>query len=518
MDEAIDIIQTGGVVQKIQTLLVILLSSMNMIIIIFLPYLTKKPAFLCSPKNDYNPSYTYCTESFFCDNQLLYNYKINENKTIFNWSYQFSFFCDRDYFPTIIIYTYFIGGIVSSIFCSYIGDKYGRERMYKYLSLLTFISHLCFLINFNEYFLVFTCFLMGISTFGLLMSSLVVTELLTRTNSSWLTSQNISGGYLIGMIYIVFYIYFNSTFLLFFILTVISAIASFYIFRYVTESPFWLISRNRVNECFDMLEQIAIINNRKEDYDSINMERFGTDNIKIISDCDFIWTIFKYDSQRKRLIIHLLLWFCSSLSFFGIQFKVQQLEINFNTKYFMCFFVCFISQIGVGLLGDIYGRQKCSIYSFYLSGLSCFVLSLAPPDNWVRMVSFIFVIVGSAGTHSILYIFTAEDFPTSIRCTIMGTMFLVSRLAAIISYMLVNNFSKPELILAFLCCAAGRLSEILEDTYELILDDDVPENKMDLPFKKKVSRALRKDIKSGCSDLYFLTSDDESFNKGQIYV
>ena len=68
MDEAIDIIQTGGVVQKIQTLLVILLSSLNIIVIIFFPYLTKKPIFLCSPKNDYNPSYSFCIESFFCSN------------------------------------------------------------------------------------------------------------------------------------------------------------------------------------------------------------------------------------------------------------------------------------------------------------------------------------------------------------------------------------------------------------------------------------------------------------------
>ena len=518
MDEAIDIIQTGGVVQKIQTLLVILLSSLNIIVIIFFPYLTKKPIFLCSPKNDYNPSYSFCIESFFCSNEENYYYKIDKDKTYKNWSFQFSFYCSKEYYSDIILYAYFLGGIISSIFCSYLGDKFGREKLYKSLSFLTLISHCLFLISFNEYFLIFSSFIMGISSFCFIMSSLIITEYLTRTNSAWLTSQNMSGGFLLGMLFILFFYYLNNTYILFLLLFVISLITFYYAIHYITESPFWLISRNRVNECFEMLKSIALINGRMSDYDSINMERFGTDKIKVIFDCDYIWTIFSYDSQRKRLIIHLILWFCSSLSFFGILFKIEQIENNFNTKYFMAFFIIFISQICIGLLADIYGRQKCTIYSFYLAGIACFIFSLSPKDHWIVIISFFLILIGSSSSHCVLLIFSAEDFPTSIRCTIMGTLFLVSRIGALISYVLIRNFSKPDLIFAFLCCAAGRLSEILEDTYELILDDDVPENKMDLPFKTKVSRALRKDIKSGCSDLYFLTSDDESFNKGQIYV
>ena len=46
-----------------------------------------------------------------------------------------------------------------------------------------------------------------------------------------------------------------------------------------------------------MLKSIALINGRMSDYDSINMERFGTDKIKVIFDCDYIWTIFSYDSM-----------------------------------------------------------------------------------------------------------------------------------------------------------------------------------------------------------------------------
>ncbi len=75
-----------------------------------------------------------------------------------------------------------------------------------------------------------------------------------------------------------------------------------------------------------------------------------------------------------------------------------------------------------------------------------------------------------------------------------------------------------NLIFAILCLAGGRLSEGLEDSKDYVLEEVVFERKNELPFKKKNYRMHRKNIKSACSDLYFLTSDDESFNKNQIYI
>ena len=45
MEEAIDIIQNDGKMQKIQTILIFLTSSLNLVIITLLPYLLKKTIF-----------------------------------------------------------------------------------------------------------------------------------------------------------------------------------------------------------------------------------------------------------------------------------------------------------------------------------------------------------------------------------------------------------------------------------------------------------------------------------------
>ena len=100
----------------------------------------------------------------------------------------------------------------------------------------------------------------------------------------------------------------------------------------------------------------------------------------------------------------------------------------------------------------------------------------------------------------------------------MGFMFIILRISAIFSYFFSNSNIFNYVLFACLSCISGRLSESLEDTFDLVLDDEVPECYNDTPFKKKLFRALKKERKSTLSDLYFLTSDDESFNKGQIYI
>ena len=66
MDEAIDIIQSGGTVQIIHTLIMLSVSTINMFIFPFLPFLLKYPEFLCTPKDDYKPFFTHCNQHVFC--------------------------------------------------------------------------------------------------------------------------------------------------------------------------------------------------------------------------------------------------------------------------------------------------------------------------------------------------------------------------------------------------------------------------------------------------------------------
>ena len=218
--------------------------------------------------------------------------------------------------------------------------------------------------------------------------------------------------------------------------------------------------------------------------------------------------------------MHILIWIFSSISFHGIFDLLsffRPIE-NFTLNYIIIFAIFIITQLSVGILSDNIGRQPCLIYSFYISSVSYIIYALTQEKIGIKKMFFYLSTAASSSTFSLLFIFSAEDFPTFIRGNVLGFLFGLSQLIALIGY-----YIKSELVLclfiSFSNCVGGRITESMEDTYDLLLDDNVPEiNVNDNTLKKKKFRSLKCERKSSGSDLYFLTSDDEVFNKEIQYI
>ena len=120
--------------------------------------------------------------------------------------------------------------------------------------------------------------------------------------------------------------------------------------------------------------------------------------------------------------------------------------------------------------------------------------------------------ITSSSIYSILFIFSSEDFPTILRGTVLGFLFGISQIAALIIY-----YIKSPLVLCLIIslsnCIGGRIVESMEDTFDILLDDTFPEMFKNDNLKKKKYRALKCERISTGSDLYFLTSDDDAFNR-----
>ena len=306
---------------------------------------------------------------------------------------------------------------------------------------------------------------------------------------------------------------------IFIILILCSATLFYYIKKYFNESPYYLISRNKINECFNLLSVFAELNDRKNLYDNINQERYGTDKVKPIDFTANIIDVYNYNSQRKRLIMHILIWIFSSISYHGVFDLLSYFTPiqNFTLNYLIIIIIGILSQVIIGIICDIYGRQPCLIYSFYISSVSFIIFALTEEKIGIKRFFFYLSTAASSCTFSILFIFSAEDFPTCIRGTVMGFFFGISQLTALVGYF-INSQLVLCLFISFSNCIGGRLVESMEDTFDLLLDDNVPETHKNDTLKKKKFRSLKCERKTSGSDLYFLTSDDEVFNKETQYV
>ena len=367
---------------------------------------------------------------------------------------------------------------------------------------------------YNYYFLFITFILIGICSYLYIFSSVLVSEFFDRAKSATISSLNVSSGPIFAIIFIILLKIFKNLNLLYLITLFFSIIIFYYIKTYFNESLYYLISRNKIKEFFELLEKIALINERKNLYEKIDKEKYITDKIKSFSFNANIIDVFNYNSQHQRLIAHALLWIFASFSFHGI-FQIISIFNPFNNifiMYFSFFSLCAIIQIITWIFSDFYGRRAPLTYFFYISSLSYLIFILTEEKIYIKKIFFFICIIASSSVFFLLFIFSSEDFPTYIRGTILGFLFGISQIIALIIYY-INNPLVLCLIISLSNCIGGRIVESMEDTFELLLDDTFPEIYKNDNLKKKKYRALKCERISTGSDLYFLTSDDEAFNQ-----
>ena len=523
MDEAVEMIVTGTKYQNYQTIVCIFFSGINSLFFYLMPFLFKNPILLNDSPMDNNNNITntknYTLEEI-CKFDNINDYLDNKS-SLNNYSLIFNLFCNDNIilFQSIII-IYYIGKAVNSIILGYFTDKYGRLIILLYGPILTTVSFiLLFLGIYNSISLIIGCFIIGACSYFYIFSSVLTCEYFTRNKGATISGINVVSGSILGIIFIILLIMSNNIKFIFLILIVCSLILIYYIKIYYNESPYYLISRNKINECFNLLASFAELNDRKNLYDKINQERYGTDNVKEITFTANIVDIYNYNSQKKRLILHIIIWIFSSISYHGIFDLLKYFSPieNFTINYLVIYIICILTQFIIGIISDIYGRQPCLIYSFYISSVSFIIFALTEEKIGVKKFFFYLSTASSSATFSTLFIFSAEDFPTSIRGTVLGFLFGISQFMALIGYY-INSQLVLCLFIAFSNCIGGRIVESMEDTFDLLLDDNVPETHKNETLKKKKFRSLKCERKSSGSDLYFLTSDDEAFNQETQYV
>jgi OCT family organic cation transporter-like MFS transporter 4/5 len=522
MDEAVETVITGTKYQNIQTIIAIIFSGLNSLFFYLIPFLFKQPILFnnnksTSIKNNTNSTSinNYTLDEICSSNNI--NSFIDYDNSFNNYSLILKLFCNNNIFEfEIIIFIYYISKGINSIVLGYFTDKFGRFFILFYGSVLTIVSFIFLFLGINNYFFLFLgSILIGACSYFYIFSSILTCEFFTRNQSATVSSLNVIAGPILAIFFIFLLKIFNNMNFIFLILIICSIITFFYIKKYFNESLYYLISRNRINECFTLLETFAELNERQNLYDKINQERYGTDKLKPITFTANILDVYNYNSQRKRLIMHILIWIFSSISFHGLFDLLSFFRPidNFTINYIIIFVIFIITQLAMGILSDNIGRQQCIIYSFYISAISYIIFALTEEKIGIKKFFFYISTAASSSTFSLLFIFSAEDFPTCIRGTVLGFLFGLSQFIALIGY-----YIKSELVLclfmSFSNCIGGRIVESMEDTFDLLLDDNVPESNInDNTLKKKKYRSLKCERKSSGSDLYFLTSDDEVFNK-----
>ncbi|KAG8251871.1 hypothetical protein J6590_070995 [Homalodisca vitripennis] len=126
------------------------------------------------------------------------------------------------------------------------------------------------------------------------------------------------------------------------------------------------------------------------------------------------------------------------------------------------------------------GRRGTNAWSFFVAGVSCLALmfvSSAPDYQWLSLILFLVAKFASTMTITVIYLYTAEVFPTEVRHSLLSTCSMFGRIGSILSQQirLVELYVDPNLVFGVVSLIGGVLALTCPETLGTKLPDTILE-------------------------------------------
>ena len=380
----------------------------------------------------------------------------------------------KRFFKYFISNITFYRRVLGNIIFETIPDKYGREKIYKYLSVIELFLQINLILDFSFIHLTIILFFIGINLYVFPLSYVVIEEFIV--DNQGLIFGIINGIYPVGGILIGFwYMTVNNTKLLFSITCFGLLIFNYYLFKYFHESPRWLHSKGRKKECLDVLNNIALYNNMVEEWITFQknnpdiMAQIGSKNEENNNYTNTsnnrgkygFFEILKIDSQRQKFIYTLIVWTLTVACFFGIILYLDQMKGNFFTNAILSFVGEALAEYYGASLSDKYGRKAITVSLMFFGTIFFFLYEILPAK--FSGFTLFFSMMGFAGNCICLSILINEIFATEIRGTVFSDLFILARLVPAIIKIFGLFLSKRIIDIIFILC--GLFSGVITHFY-----------------------------------------------------
>ncbi|CAL5025273.1 unnamed protein product [Urochloa decumbens] len=234
-------------------------------------------------------------------------------------------------------------------------------------------------------------------------------------------------------------------------LAFVAAVAPF-----VSESPRWYLVRRRADDAMRVVRAIAAANGRclpddvtlklddEADEESSGKEESVDDasanSSSSSASSGSIVDVFRSRTTRARLVLSVVINLLSSVVYYGLSLNVVNLKTNLYVSVVANSLAEMPAYLLTALLLDRFGRKPLAIGTMLLSGAFCTAGSLiagAGVMSVVRMACGVVGIFGMAATYNLLFIYTAELFPTVVRNAALGCTAQAAQMGAIVAPLVV---------------------------------------------------------------------------------
>lgn len=219
---------------------------------------------------------------------------------------------------------------------------------------------------------------------------------------------------------------------------------------FVSESPRWYLVRRRPDDALRVVRAIAAANGRavpedltlKLDDDEDEDDDGGAPPAAAAASTSSgsIVDVFRSPTTRVRLVLSVLINLLASVVYYGLSLNVVNLKTNLYVTVVVNSLAEMPAYLLTALLLDRFGRKPLAIGTMLLSGVFCTAGSLIPGAGTMRLARMacgVVGIFGMAATYNLLFIYTAELFPTVVRNAALGCTAQAAQMGAIVAPLVV---------------------------------------------------------------------------------
>ncbi|XP_048817081.1 solute carrier family 22 member 5-like [Lagopus muta] len=409
-----------------------------------------------------------------CLDGWVYSRDVYRSTIVTEWN----LVCDNDWKGPMSTSLFFVGVLLGSFVSGQLSDKFGRKNvLFATLAMQTIFSFIQIFSTSWEMFSVFFL-LVGMGQISNYVAAFVLgTEILGKSVRLLFCTLGVCIFYAFGYMLLPLFAYFIRDWRMLLLALTLPGLLFIPLWWIIPESPRWLISRGRFQEAEDIIRKAAKINAVTAPdviFDPSELQDLSSQGQQT-------YTILDLMRTRNILtitIMSVILWMIISIGYFGLSLDTPNLH---GDVYMNCFLSAVIevpAYVISWLLLRNLPRRYSMAAALFLGGCVLLFIQLVP--SHIRALSIFLVMLGKFGitaAFAIVYVYTAELYPTVVRNMGVGASSMASRLGSILSpyfaYLGAYDRFLPYILMGSLTVLSGILTLFLPESYGMPLPDTI---------------------------------------------
>ncbi|XP_069682785.1 organic cation transporter protein-like isoform X3 [Periplaneta americana] len=268
-------------------------------------------------------------------------------------------------------------------------------------------------------------------------------------------------------------------------------LAGFFSDRLLPESVRWLLTMGKIEEARNTIIKAAKRNGVKLSEETLNKFEMNSlcehKSFHDVSDEEeekSAKEILKQVMRSKILLLRVVncsfCWATITFVFFGLSLTSVSVGGNKFTSFTLAALIELPAYAVFFFTMDRFGRKATLCVSLVVSGISCISFAFVPTDmEWMQMLLFLAGKFSITISFTVVYVYTAEMFPTELRHSLLGVCAMVGRIGSMIAPQtpLLERYleSLPLLLFGGMSIASGLLSLYFPETLNMKLPDTIEE-------------------------------------------